>query len=250
MPPAHPKIFHITHLENLKSIVDGDIWSDAQRLRQNLACTIVGMSEIKRRRLEELRVPCCDNRFVGEFVPFYLCPRSIMLYLLHRGNHENLNYTGGQTPILRLQADLNAVVQWATERKRPWAISRGNAGSRYRSFFASLDQLDELNWAAIDANDWKDPMINEAKQSEFLVLNSFPWALVETIGVISDVRRRSVLEVVANATHQPPVVVRQCRENDQERGFAGSREEFAFRGTVARGGAVARGRHRRACQLA
>lgn len=208
MPPPHPKIFHITHLKNLPGIVDGQIWSDAKRLSQNLACTLVGMSEIKRRRLEELRIPCCGNRFVGEFVPFYFCPRSIMLYLLHRGNHENLNYTGGQSPILHLQADLTSVIHWANDQRRLWAISRGNAGSRYRSFFANWNQLDELSWDAIAANDWKDPIIKEAKQSEFLLLDSFPWALIESIGVISDARRNAVLEAIANATHQPPVFVK------------------------------------------
>jgi hypothetical protein len=131
-----------------------------------------------------------------------------MLYLLDRGYHENLSYAGGQSPILHLQADLKAVVQWANKQQRPWAISRGNAGSEYTSFFADLNQLDELNWEAIAANDWKDPIIKEAKQSEFLLLDSFPWALIESIGVISDARRNSVLQAIAHATHQPPVHVR------------------------------------------
>jgi ssDNA thymidine ADP-ribosyltransferase, DarT len=27
---------------------------------------------------------------VGEYVPFYFCPRSITLFLLHKGNHVDL----------------------------------------------------------------------------------------------------------------------------------------------------------------
>jgi len=90
--PRNPKIYHITHLENLPQIVDSVIWSDADRLRRRLSCTIVGMSEIKRRRLEELEVGCHPGSKVGEYVPFYFCPRSIMLYLLHRGNHPDVTY--------------------------------------------------------------------------------------------------------------------------------------------------------------
>jgi hypothetical protein len=71
------------------------------------------MSEIKRRRLEELEVDCHPGTKVGAYVPFYLCPRSMMLFLLHKGNHVDLTYTGGQRPIVHLQADLRRVVEWA-----------------------------------------------------------------------------------------------------------------------------------------
>jgi hypothetical protein len=68
------------------------------------------MTAIKARRLYELEVDCHRGTKVGEYVPFYFCPRSIMLFLLHRGNHPDMNYTGGQRPIVHLVADLNEVV--------------------------------------------------------------------------------------------------------------------------------------------
>jgi len=66
------KIYHITHLGNLTRIVAaGRLWSDAKRLELGLECEIVGMSEIKRRRLEEIEVSCFPGTQVGEYVPFY-----------------------------------------------------------------------------------------------------------------------------------------------------------------------------------
>ena len=65
IPPQHPKIYHITHLENLPQMVDGVLWSDAERIRQGLNCQVVGMSEIKRRRLEELDVKSHPGTKVG-----------------------------------------------------------------------------------------------------------------------------------------------------------------------------------------
>jgi len=50
-------------------------------------------------------VKCHPGTKVGQYVPFYFCPRSIMLYILHRGNHPDLDYREGQGPILHLQAD-------------------------------------------------------------------------------------------------------------------------------------------------
>ena len=73
--PERPKIYQITHMDNLSNIVDGVLWSDAERVRRELDCTIVGMSEIKRRRLEELIVDCYPDTQVGDYVPFYFCQR-------------------------------------------------------------------------------------------------------------------------------------------------------------------------------
>ena len=41
---------------------------------------------------------CYPDNFVGEYVPFNFCPRSVMLYILHMGNAEGLTYHGGQGP--------------------------------------------------------------------------------------------------------------------------------------------------------
>ena len=209
MPPVAQKIYHITHLDNLSQIVDGVIWSDAQRIRQNLNCTVVGMGEIKRRRLEELRVGCHPGTKVGEYVPFYFCNRSIMLYLLHMGNHVDLAYKGGQTPIVHLEADLEAVIGWANESGRRWAFSKGNAGARYAEFYKDKRRLDDLNWTAILATEWRDPFVKEGKQAEFLTENSFPWELIERVGVIDDKTRGEVVQAIGDARHQPTVVVKR-----------------------------------------
>ena len=107
--PTNPKIYHITHIDNLSKIVDaGCIWSDRQRLGQGFSCQVVGMPAIKQRRLEEIDVTCNPGTKVGDYVPFIFCPRSIMLYIFHRGNHPDLPYKGGQQPIIHLQADMKA----------------------------------------------------------------------------------------------------------------------------------------------
>jgi len=205
--PKDPKIYHITHLDNLPQMVDGVLWSDAERIRRDLNCTVVGMSEIKRRRLEELEVDCHPGTKVGEYVPFYFCPRSIMLFLLHKGNHPDLTYAGGQRPIVHLQADLRRVVEWAESEGRRWAFSNGNAGTRYTSFFNDLGQLEGLDWDAIAATNWKDLMVREHKQAEFLVEGFFPWELVERIGVIDRKIAESVADVLSKAAHRPDVRV-------------------------------------------
>jgi len=194
--PKNPKIYHITHIDNLDNILSNEmLWSDAKRLELGLECEIVGMSEIKRRRLEEHEVKCHSGTKVGDYVPFYFCPRSVMLYILHMGNHPDLRYRGGQGPILHLQADLEMSIQWANENDIRWAFSDINAGNYVAQFYDDLSQLNGIiNWSAVEAADWRDAAIQEYKQAEFLIYESFPWELVENIGVCNRRIRDQVIE--------------------------------------------------------
>ena len=198
--PKNPKIYHITHIGNLENILYYEvIWSDAKRLELGLECEIVGMSEIKRRRLEELEVKCHSGTMVGEYAPFYFCPRSIMLYIFYMGNHPGIDYQEGQDPIIHLQADLKASVKWATNNNILWAFSDINAGTYAAQFYDDLSQLNDIiNWSAIEATDWRDAAIKEYKQAEFLIYESFPWELVEKIGVCNRRIRDQVIEKLGN----------------------------------------------------
>lgn len=206
--PTQPKLYHITHIDNLPSILaSGKLWSDAIMIAQGGPSASIGMSSIKQRRLR-LPVKCHPGDYVGEYVPFYFCPRSIMLYLLFRGNHPDLNYTGGQTPILHLEADLSAVVQWAEGADQRWAFTLSNAGAAYTEFRSHLDQLNEINWSAVASSNFRDAVIKEGKQSEFLVRDFFPWGLVQRIGVYSTTTYQQVMRVLSGFPHPLRVEIR------------------------------------------
>ncbi len=207
-PPAQPKLFHITHGRNLaKILADGCLWSDAEMVGRGGPQAAIGMPKIKTRRLEELEVPCHPGTKVGQFVPFYFCPRSVMLFILHKGNDRDLIYKEGQRPILHLEADLKEVVTWAAAQGRPWAFTDKNAGSGYFQSFRDMAQLDHLNWGHIANTDFREPEVKDAKQAEFLVFGSFPWTLVRRIGVISEKHAVRVREIVSVSDHRPDVQV-------------------------------------------
>ena len=67
--------------------------------------------------------------------------------------------------------------------------------------------MDQLNWDHIANTDFRDPLVKEAKQAEFLVYESFPWSLVRTIGVISEKIAERVREIVSVSDHRPDVQV-------------------------------------------
>jgi len=204
--PQQPKIYHIAHVDRLPSIVaDGSLWGDAEVGRRAPAGTTIGMSSIKQRRLT-LPLGSHPDLHVGDCVPFYFCPRSVMLYLIYQGNHQELGYRGGQGPILHFEADLRAVVAWANAQPARWAFTLSNAGSYFFEDRNDLARLSEINWTAVQARDWRAH--KEGKQAEFLLEHRFPWHLIERIGVHSPVVYRQVVNTLPANGHRPPVEVR------------------------------------------
>lgn len=204
--PPQPKIYHIAHVDRLPSIVaTGGLLSDALVQAQALGGTMVGMNHIKQRRLTELQLASHPGLFVGACVPFYFCPRSVMLYLIHRRNAE-LAYQGGQGPIIHLQADLGAVVAWANAQPARWAFTLSNAGSYFFEDRNDLARLGEINWAAVQASNWSGGL-KEGKQAEFLLEQRFPWHLVERIGVHSATVYGQVVNALPVHGHRPTVEV-------------------------------------------
>lgn len=206
-PPANPKIYHIVHIDRLPSIIaDGRLWCDSVMAERADAGTVIGMNTIKRRRLS-LAVKCWPDNVVGDYVPFYLCSRSVMLYVIHCANNPELAYRGGQGPIVHLEADLNRVIDAADAKRRRWALSLSNAGSRYAEFRTGADAPMALDWTAIQSNDFRNPDVKERKQAEFLLRRSFPWRRIERIGVRTPEIAQRVANILNDADHRPQVQI-------------------------------------------
>ena len=206
-PPVEPKIYHIVHVDRLASIVaDGALWSDAEVQHRAPPGTIIGMSDIKRRRLTKT-LDSHPDLCVGDCVPFYFCPRSVMLYVIAMANHSELAYRGGQGPIVHLEADLHETVAWADRHERRWAFTSTNAAASYAEDYCDLEQLDEVDWNAVEARDWRQ--CRGRKQAEFLIERSFPWTLVRRVGVRSVSIHGQATEAMRAADHRPDVELRR-----------------------------------------
>ena len=204
--PNEPKIYHIVHVDRLPSIInDGWLWCDAEAVRRVSPGTTIGMNSIKQRRLRNT-LNSRPGLHVGDCVPFYFCPRSVMLYVISQANHPELAYRGGQELIVHLEADLRRTVTWAEEHKQRWAFTSSNAGSNFFEDYSDLAQLDEIDWNAVRATDWRQ--CKEGKQAEFLVEHLFPWELVSRIGVRTRQVYYRAIEALAAAAYKPPIEIR------------------------------------------
>lgn len=208
--PENPKIYYILHCDTLGSVIDsGGILCYAVIANDPPAGTAIGMMKIKRQRMRT-PVVCHWGTKVGDYVPFYFCPRSVMLYRIHanqgKDNDPDLQYSGGQKEIVHLEADLHTVVSWAEADQRRWAFTAGNAAAKATRFYDDLNDLNAISWEVVLAPNWSRNQRN-TKQAEFLVYGFFSWYLVSRIGVMSDDVRQQVYETISSANHRPQVSV-------------------------------------------
>ena len=196
--PDQILIYHITDVDNLPGILTaGGLRSDVAMAQHNPA--VIGYDHIKQRRMTQIRVDSCGGRFVGEFVPFYFCPRSPMLFTVNQGNTGRV--PGCQRTIVHLVGTLAAGIG----QNRPWAISDGNAGAFHASFSSNLAALAELDWPAIHARQWQGR--THEKSAEFLVADFFDWRGFHAIGCYNLEMTQQVQSILATSAHRPIVNV-------------------------------------------
>ena len=195
---AQTLIYHITDVDNLPGILaSGGLRSDVAMANANPV--VIGYQHIKQRRMTEIRVDCCGGRTVGEFVPFYFCPRSPMLYTINIGN------TGRAAGCQRSIVHLVSTVAVGIAQNRAWAISDGNAGASHTSFSADLAALKGLDWTAIRATQWQGK--THQKSAEFLVADFFDWSSVQTVGCYNADTVQRIQALLAGANHRPAVII-------------------------------------------
>ena len=203
--PVSPKIYHIVHIDRLASIInDGFLRCDSEVVKRSSSGTTIGMSSIKQRRLLRL-LNSHSNLYVGDCVPFYFCPRSVMLYVISQANHFELSYRGSQNPIVHLEADLYQTVKLAKQNNLRWAFTRVNASASYAKDWCNLADLEKIDWDAVNASNWTN--CKESKQAEFLIEKQFSWTLVSRIGVRTQLIREQANKIMKDAIHKPQVQI-------------------------------------------
>ncbi len=196
-------VYHITDVSNLRSIIGTTgLLSDARM--QGVSTTVIGHSHIKERRLLVAQVDCFSDRpFVGEFVPFYYCYRSVMLYTVNIG--ASGRPAGSQKSVVHLVSNTGALIALGWQ----WAISDGNAGASHTSFYSDTAAFDQLNWESIQATYWQGKQ--HQKCAEFLVKDFVPWTAISHVGCY-DAQVAAQVEAILDAAavaHRPQVLVKR-----------------------------------------
>ncbi len=136
---------------------------------------------------------------LGDYVPFNFCPRSVMLYAVHRGHQD---YSGGQESIVHLVSN----VSLATGLGRDWAFTDRHAELAHTLYFDTDRDLAEVPWHVMSMNYWVD--VQEERQAEFLVREFFPWTAVVEVAGMNAKAAQCIQVALAESRHLPQVTVR------------------------------------------
>ena len=200
-------IYHITHLRNLPNILnENGLWCDAESVKRNIRPVEIAYTEIKERRTRK-QIPLPPGGVLAEYVPFYFCNRSPMLYTIHMGNVPA--YRDGQANILHLVSSAEAISQ----ANLPFVFTDGHAVVNLSLFYNDLKDLNQVDWKVVASWSWHDTMTDNdrmrRKQAEFLVKGSFPFSLIQEIGVYSAAIRERVLPLLENVEYKPIVSIQR-----------------------------------------
>ncbi len=200
-------IYHITHIDNLESILSEDgLLAYNVMLETQTNYTNIAYENIQDRRATTY-VPWDGCGVLHDYVPFYFAPRSPMLYTISRGNVEN--YTQGQSAVIHLVSSVENI----KDKDLCWVFTDGHAVMKFTDFFDDLNDLDDaIDWDVMESRYWNDTNEDNdrkrRRQAEFLVRYFFPWQLITEIGVIDYTIKKQVENILQNFTHKPSVIVR------------------------------------------
>jgi hypothetical protein len=200
-------IYYITHSLNLPNILmDGGLWCDAESVKRNIQPVEIAYTEIKERRIRR-KISIPPDGVLAEYVPFYFCNRSPMLYTIYKGNVPA--YRDGQANILHLVGSAESVSQASL----PFVFSDGHAVVQLSLFYNDLQRLNEVDWKVVNSWSWHDTAEDNdrlrRKQAEFLVKGHFPFSFVQEIGTYSAAIREQVLPLLENLERKPIVNIQR-----------------------------------------
>src|SRR5262245_52338288 len=137
MAAAPTPIYHITHVDNLPTILkSGGLQCNATLKGAATAYASIAHDNIQDRR-QHTAVPCGPGGVLHDYVPFYFGPRSPMLFTISRGNVPTCP---GQGPVVHLVSTAQAV----QARGLGFAFTNGHGIMALTDFYDNLQDLDEV----------------------------------------------------------------------------------------------------------
>lgn len=190
--PAEIWLYRITHIANLEhDLLHGLRIATSSEANSNYL-QIGDSSLIAYRR--EILAPDPPGGMLADYIPFYLGPRSPMLYQIASGWEDIQKYP--QQDIIYYISSLNHVKSIGLQ----YFFTDGHARSKTSIAYTLDADLEKLDWTAINSTNWKsdetDLRRKEKKQSEFLIKTHVPIKCIKYIGVYNKDAEQKVLSLL------------------------------------------------------
>lgn len=197
----------MVHIDNLRIILRDGMY--APNVRKYPEYVNIGDESLIEQR-NVFTIPIAPGGVLADYVPFYFGGRSPMLLNIKTG------YRGikqrDQREIVYVCTHIETVAQSCPE----YCFTDGHAKDRLTAYFNNLDDLDKVDWRAVDLTYWTstedEPDNMRRKQAEFLVKTHVPLSCFSGIIVLDDSAAEIVNTIMKETGTSLPVYVDNKRK--------------------------------------
>lgn len=194
--------YRITHRDNLVHVLEHGLVSKDHVKADGNFVSIGNLEIIDVRSTTEVDID--GYGFIGEYVPFYLTPRSIMLFNIITGHYVPKVPKRSKDELVVIRCLINTLA------KRPqWFFTDGQANDGETTHFNDLKYLTKIDWNCIQNSNFSksdgDYDRQRRYQAEFLVHNAVPAKCIESISVYNEKMKAWVEERVNKVGLDLPV---------------------------------------------
>jgi hypothetical protein len=188
--------YRITHIDNLPHILDHGILNKNHPKASDGYIQIGHPEIIDVRSTTKVKIENYGN--IGDYVPFYFTPKSIMLYNIQTG-HQAPKVTHRNAEDLLV---IRCKIQDLAAHDALWFFTDGQANDAATRHYNDLSQIDAIDWETIHACNFKKSDGNRQRprkyQAEFLVHKEVPVHLIESFCVHNDNAAQIVQDLLEN----------------------------------------------------
>ncbi|MNC13230.1 hypothetical protein D3C76_1073950 [compost metagenome] len=167
--PEKALIWRIVHRDNLPWLLDNGLHCAESGILSPSYVSIGNPDLISKRR--HRAVPIAPGGTLGDYVPFYFTPFSVMMKNIHSGwgvqQRKNEEIVILVSSLYHLQ-----------NLSLPFVFTNAHAYPHWTDYYSDLERLDQIDWDVLQRRDFKrdpdDPKKMERYQAEALVYGHVP----------------------------------------------------------------------------
>jgi hypothetical protein len=198
--------YRITHRDNLDHVLKYGLVNKHHINADKNFVAIGNLEIIDVRGDTKVNLPGYGN--VGEYVPFYFTPRSIMLYNIVTGYYAPKVPKRGKNEIIIIRCHIEDLVQG-----NKWFFTDGQANDGETAHYDDIRYLDQIDWDCIQQSNFNksdgDYDRQRRYQAEFLVRNEVPAAQIQSVCVYNEAVKGWAEQKINAAGLKIPVYIHQ-----------------------------------------
>jgi hypothetical protein len=190
------RIFRITHIDNVPWILDHGLRCKSSKI-QDPKFVPIGLADLIRKRASR-PVEIKPGGLLGDYVPFYFTPWSIMMYNISTGYGDVKKQPNEK--IVVMVSSVHRLIKMHLQV----LFTSAHAYMQESEYFDDVNKLNRIDWALLQSRDFKkdpeDPGKQGRYQAEALVHRHVPIDALLGIGCY-DLKAKAKLDAEINRRH-------------------------------------------------